>query len=201
MPRLKTIPRDEQPELEALFKMVEEATGYVPNSLLQMGVWPALANAFTGLAVTVLGPSEHVPSDLKQMIALVTSQAAGCQYCMAHTAHSAAAAGADIGKIEKVWEFESSALFSDAERVVLGIARDSAQIPNAVNDADFEMLKSHYSERQIIEIMGVISIFGFLNRWNDTLATTLEALPLNFGKEHLGTSGWDPKKHLEAPDD
>jgi len=191
------MPRDKQAELEPLFTMVEEATGYVPNSLLQMGVWPALANAFTGLAATVLGPSEHVPADLKQMIALVASQAAGCQYCMAHTAHSAVQAGAAPEKIEKVWEFESSALFSDAERVVLGIARDSAQVPNAVSDADFAALKSHYSERQIIEIMGVISIFGFLNRWNDTLATTLETSPLKFGKEHLGPSVWDPKKHLD----
>ena len=195
MGRLKVRAREEQPALEPLFTLVEDVAGYLPNSMLQMGEWPELATAFAGLASVVLGPSSRLPADLKQMIALVASQAAGCQYCMAHTAHNAEGAGVAVEKIEKVWEFESSPLFSDAERVVLGIARDSAQVPNAVTDADFEELKRHYDARQIVEIMAVIATFGFLNRWNDTLATELEASPLSFGKAHLSAGGWDPKKH------
>lgn len=44
-----------------------------------------------------------------------------------------------------------------------------------------------------------VALFGFLNRWNDGLGTTLEAEPLTFGNTHLGDSGWqsgmhDPKK-------
>ncbi len=196
MPRLKTPKREELAAMAPLFELVESVTGFVPNSMVQMALWPELTNAFAGLAATVLGPSEHVPADLKQMIALVASQAAGCQYCMAHTAHSAVKAGADIEKIENVWAFETSPLFTEAERIVLGVARDAAQVPNAVTDEAFEALKAHFDDRQVIEIMSVISLFGFLNRWNDTMATALEASPMNFGQAHLGKAGWDPKKHL-----
>ncbi|PHS28244.1 MAG: fusion protein [Robiginitomaculum sp.] len=196
MPRLKTTSREELAAMAPLFELVESVTGFVPNSMMQMGIWPELTNAFTGLAATILGPDTHVPADLKQMIALVASQAAGCQYCMAHTAHSAAKAGAALEKIENVWSFETSPLFTEAERIVLGVARDAAQVPNAVTDEAFEALKAHFDDRQIIEIMSVISLFGFLNRWNDTMATELEDSPLQFGQKHLAKAGWDPKKHL-----
>jgi len=41
----------------------------------------------------------------------------------------------------------------------------------------------------------VISMFGWMNRWNDTLATQLEEHPLEFAREHLGASGWTPGVH------
>ena len=52
-----------------------------------------------------------------------------------------------------------------------------AWLPSAVTDAVFERLREHYSDREILEITAVIALFGFLNRWNSTLATDLEALP------------------------
>ena len=50
--------------------------------------------------------------------------------------------------------------------------------------------------RQVVEIVGVIAMFGFLNRWNDTFATPLEDEPLEFGEKHLTAQGWDAGKHL-----
>ena len=41
-------------------------------------------------------------------------------------------------------------------------------------------LSKHFSERQVIEVVAVISLFGFLNRWNDTMATTLDKSPKSF---------------------
>ena len=57
-------------------------------------------------------------------------------------------------------------------------------------------LRKHWSEEQIVEIVGVIALFGFLNRWNDTLATPLEDAPLEFGERYLAAQGWDAGKHL-----
>jgi hypothetical protein len=37
----------------------------------------------------------------------------------------------------------------------------------------------------------VIALFGFLNRWNDTLATPLEDEPI----EYLSRGGWQAGKH------
>jgi|HubBroStandDraft_6_1064221.scaffolds.fasta_scaffold88798_1 hypothetical protein len=48
---------------------------------------------------------------------------------------------------------------------------------------------------EIVELVGVIAYFGFLNRWNDTLATELESSPLNFAQCTLSNTGWSAGKH------
>lgn len=94
-----------------------------------------------------------------------------------------------------MWGYEVSPLFSDAERIVLRIAQSVAQVPNAVTDIDFEELRRHWNDDQVVEIIAAISTFGFFNRWNDTLATELESSPLKFAEEHLSGAGWNVGKH------
>ena len=77
------------------------------------------------------------------------------------------------------------------------MARESALTPNAVTDAHFEALQEHFDEPQIVEIVAVASLFGYLNRFNDTLANALEPEALAFGAAHLGAIGWEPGKHAE----
>lgn len=84
-----------------------------------------------------------------------------------------------------VWEYQTSKLFSNAERAALDLALAAGQQPNAATDEHFRTLEKYFSGQQIIEIAGVISLFGFLNRWNDTLATQLEDTPLSFAQSNL----------------
>ena len=58
-----------------------------------------------------------------------------------------------------------------------------------------ENLKKHFDEDQIVEIVGVVCLFGWLNRFNDTMATDLENDLLDFASEHLASSGWQVGKH------
>jgi len=46
-----------------------------------------------------------------------------------------------------------------------------------------------------VEIIAVIAFYGFLNRWNDSLATELETSPLSFAQCTLAASGWSAGKH------
>ena len=64
-----------------------------------------------------------------------------------------------------------------------------------VTDAHFTELKKYFSEDAIVEIVAVISLLGWLNRWNITLATRLEDEALAFAREHLAPSGWTPGTH------
>jgi uncharacterized peroxidase-related enzyme len=197
MTRIAPTPREELPQYEKTFQLVEGAMGFVPSSMRTMAKIPALFEAFSGLAATITLIGEIEPG-LAQMIANVASTASGCRYCQAHTAAHAAHAGVDTEKIEKVWEFETSDLFTEAERAALRVARDAAQNPNAVTNDEFADLERHYSENQIIQIVATIGLFGYLNRWNDTMATTLEPEPLEFAGEHLSASGWEAGKHAPA---
>ncbi len=194
MSRIEPKPREQLSEYEPFFELVEASMGFVPSSMMVMAKIPALYDAFSTLAGTVMTLGK-IDAGLGQMIANVASHAAGCRYCQAHTGAHAVHAGVDPDKIERVWEFETSDLFSEAERTALRVARDAAQVPNAVTDAHFDALRQHYDEEQIIQIVATISLFGYLNRWNDTMATTLEAEPLAFAGEHLAQAGWEVGKH------
>ncbi len=194
MPHVEPLDRADLPQYEDRFKLIEGAMGFVPTSLLTMARIPALFEAFSGLAFTVntLG---LVEPELFQLVAHVASRAAGCQYCQAHTAAHAIHGGADPAKLEAVWEFETDDRFSAAERAALRLARDAAQVPNQTTKAHFDELAPHFSESQILQLVACISLFGFLNRWNDTMATTLEEAPAAFAQAHLGKSGWELGKH------
>lgn len=114
---------------------------------------------------------------------------------MAHTAGASLRLGIDEKKFDAVWDYASSPLFSEAERVAIEFTVAASSQPNAVTDELFARMREHWSEDQIVEIAGVIALFGFLNRWNDTMATPLEEEPIEIGNKHLAKKGWSVGKH------
>jgi uncharacterized peroxidase-related enzyme len=194
MARVEPIDRSELSEFEPFFGIVEQVMGFVPNSMLTMGRKPELLRAFAGLSGNVLGPGLITP-ELKQLIAFVSSNASGCRYCQAHTSSSAQRAGASVEKIDAAFEYATSPLFSDAERAALSLANDSSLVPNAASDAHFAELAKHFNDQEIVEIVSVISLFGWLNRWNDTMATSLEDEPRQFAGQQLASRGWQQGSH------
>lgn len=114
---------------------------------------------------------------------------------MAHNAGASLQQGIDDDKLADVWEFRTSPRFSAAERVALELAVAAAAQPNAVTDEIFERAKAHWSEDQIVEIVALVSLFGFYNRFNDTLATPLEAEPIEVAERHIAQHGWRLGKH------
>ncbi|WFL76531.1 peroxidase-related enzyme [Altererythrobacter arenosus] len=196
MAHIAPVAEDDLPdEIRPILEMARARMGFLPNSLPTMAHWPDLLKVFSPMAVTILRSGE-LDVGLKQMIAAVTSAAAGCRYCQAHTSHGAAhAGGVDSEKVVRVWEYQQSDLFSDAERAALDLALAAGQVPNAASDAHFSALRRHFSEREIVEIVAVISLFGFLNRWNDTMATALEDEPAAFAAATYAPDQWDLGKH------
>jgi alkylhydroperoxidase family enzyme len=114
---------------------------------------------------------------------------------MAHTAEGSAKLGVEQKKLDEVWNYQTSPLYTPAERAALDVAVAAGCVPNAVTDETFAELRKHWDDEQVVEIVGVIALFGFLNRWNDTFATPLEEAPLHFGETHLADQGWDAGKH------
>jgi uncharacterized peroxidase-related enzyme len=194
MANVNPLSREELSEFEPFFEAVERSMGFVPNSLPTMGLRPEILRGFAALSSAVLGPGT-VELALKQMVALMASTAAGCRYCQAHTAATGARRGVDVAKLEAIYEFETNDLFSASERAALRLARDAAVVPNATGPEHFVEARKHFTDAQIVEIVSVVGLFGWLNRWNDTMATDLEAEPLEFASAHLSGAGWAPGKH------
>lgn len=191
---MKPLAREDLPELEDLFRRYDETLSFVPNSLYTMSRRPEIMRTLSDL-ITAIWRTGTVPAGLKPLIAMIASRAAGCRYCQAHEAVDAQMRGLEDQKIAAIWEFETSPMFTEAERTALCFARDASLVPNAVTPQHFEELREHWDDGEIVEILAVVSLFGFLNRWNDSMATELEDIPRRFATETLGAS-WEAGKHL-----
>ena len=193
--RIEPLPPEHTPELADAFEGMRRNLGFIPNSMLILQRKPKIARALQQLTASIWDPQGEVDRGFKRLVAHVASRTAGCQYCMAHTAGGALHFGIEERKLADVWEFRTSPLFSKAERVALDFAIAAASVPNGVTEAMFAEMRKHWSEGQIVEIVAVISTFGFLNRWNDTMGTPLEEEPIHVGEKFLASHGWSVGKH------
>ena len=201
MPRLQPLSPDTTPELKSHFDFFLGTLGFTPNSVLTMQRRPRLVQAFAQLNAAVMDPAGEVDLGLRRLIGHLASKASGCLYCQAHTLLGAHNFGVTEEKLAAVWHYASSPLYSPAERAALDFALAAASQPNAVDDAIFAELQRHWTEGQIVEILGVVAMFGFLNRWNDSMATTLEAVPTAVASgaaEAAGVAPWNSGKHGPA---
>jgi uncharacterized peroxidase-related enzyme len=170
--------------------------GYPPNSWLVMARKPGVFRAYRDLHTAVMMEDGEIPRALKFMVAHAVSAACGDPYCAAHNAENAAhIAQVPIAKIEALGNFQASPLFTPGERAAIELARAAGACPPRVTDAHFTELRRHYNEDAITEIVAVISLLGWLNRWNITLATRIEDEALAFAQEHLAASGWNAGIH------
>lgn len=198
-PLVTPLPTDHDPEVAELARFFNTTLGFAPNSVLTMMRRPALARAFTELNRAVMANEGRVTSELKRLVGHVASRIAGCRYCEAHTIRAAqrfgAAEGADPARLDAVWEFRTSPLFNAAERAALEFAAAAASVPGAVTTETTAELKRHWDDGEIVELAGVVALFGFLNRWNDAMATELEAPAAADGQRWLAPHGWSAGKH------
>jgi AhpD family alkylhydroperoxidase len=155
---------------------------------------PDLLEAFSGLAFAVMTGGVLEPS-LRPLITWAASAAYGCNYCQAHTVHSAQKAGITDAKISAFPAFETSDLFTSAERAAMVFAQCVAHSAGMAGEKEQAELKRHFSEEEIFDIVALVSLFGFLNRWNDTMETPLEGKPSALASQHL--PGWEVGRHSD----
>ncbi|MFT6732701.1 MAG: alkylhydroperoxidase family enzyme [Polaribacter sp.] len=184
------------PELEDDFAIFIEILGFIPNSLLTMQRKPEMVKGFGVLTRAVMSKYGEVDLGLMRLIAHFASRAGGCQYCEAHSLIAANIHGISQEKLDAIWEYQSSDLYSEAERVALDYALAAGSVPNGVTAELMVKMKEHWTENQICEILGAVCLYGFLNRWNDSMATDLEESPKAMGQRVLAKGGWDGGKHV-----
>tara|TARA_B100001057_G_scaffold287564_1_gene287641 strand:- start:1137 stop:1724 length:588 start_codon:yes stop_codon:yes gene_type:complete len=181
--------RDDFGDFEELFHGVESFMGYLPNAHIAMAERPAILIAFSEFTKAIF-QSEGIDIKTKQLIALATSLSSGCKYCQAHTSHGASNAGVSKEKIAQILNYTESEYFDDKERAILDLSFAAGKTPNMASKENIDNLRNYYSKKEIIDIVAVISLFGFLNRWNDTLGTALEDVPSDFVEQKLKPLGW-----------
>lgn len=195
MPLVTPLPLGADAEVAELANFFNTTLGFPPNSVLTMQRRPEIARAFIALNKAVMTNDGRITSEQKRLVALIASHAAGCRYCQAHTALAAERFGASTERLAALWSYQSSDLFTEAEKAAFDLALAGAMQPSGIDGSLIERVRQHWDDGEIVELMSVISLFGFLNRWNDGMATTLESPAEEAGSRHLSAFGWDPAKH------
>ena len=224
--RLQGRKREELPEFEPVWQTIETVMGgFVPNSMMIMshnielmsgfgmlseavfrGSKGAKVNPFKAIvgriryAIKHRGETEPEPitDELRMLVFTAVSLSAGCRYCQAHSAMLAEHHKASTVKVDNILNFETSEQYSSAERAAIALAFAAGQAPNATTRQHFDDLREHFSVAQIIDIVAAIAYMGFLNRWNDTFATTLEKSPLDYASQKLDKVEWEVGKHAAS---
>ncbi len=196
MAHMKPLPPETMPHLKDDLAVFEDILGFIPNSILTMQRRPEIVKGFVSLTKGVMDPEGSVDLGLMRLIAHFSSRAAGCQYCEAHSLIAAKIHDVPQEKLDAIWEYQWNPLYTEAERVALDFALASGSVPNAVDEELFARMREHWTDDQIVQILGAVCLYGFLNRWNDSMATDLEEAPSEMGEKVLSSGGWTGGKHV-----
>lgn len=196
MPLVEPLAADHDAEVAELATFFNTTLGFPPNSVLTMQRRPEIAKAFTNLNKAVMENHGALTAELKRLIAYLSSLTAGCRYCQAHTMLAAERFGSTPERMADIWTFQDSPHFTDAEKAAFAFAIAASTLPNAVDDEIAAGLHAHWDDDDIVEIVGVVALFGFLNRWNDSMGTTLEPGGEAAGTSQLTDEGWTKGKHI-----
>ncbi|PAJ75797.1 peroxidase [Pseudoalteromonas sp. NBT06-2] len=196
MPLVNPLASDANEEVIELAKFFNETLGFCPNSVLTMQHRPGIAKAFINLNMAIMANEGRVTAEQKRLIGYITSANTGCRYCEAHTILAAERYGGTEQRLANIWSFRESNLYTEAEKAAFELALAASSVPNAVNDEITAQMHEYWDEGEIVEILAVISLFGYLNRWNDSMSTTMETGAVDAGERLLSESTWTRGKHI-----
>lgn len=197
MARIEPLARETLPEYEAIFQGMVDSIGYVPNSFLTFARDPLLLKAVGALSDALWYP-KTVSEPVRRLVTYAYSHFAGSHYSSAHCACGAPELGLSMVKIHAIFDYETSPVYTDAERAILRLCRHAARIPTEVTDSDVEALKPHFTTEEIVFIVGLICFMAFLNKWNEIANTRLEDVPLKWAQKNLFPVGWKASKSWVA---
>ncbi len=169
-------------------------TDYQDRQNWDLGAWPEMYDTLRQLqALVFLSPPGL---ELNLMVFTVSSLAAGCRHCQAHGAYGVSRQGVSDEKVKALWDFEASPLFDDRERAALRFALAAGSTPSAVGPDHHAALREHFSDEEVRTLISVVAVGGFMNRYNDALATVTDQESVDWANATLAPVGWDVGKHV-----
>lgn len=161
-----------------------------------LDAWPEMYRTLKELQALVFLSPPGI--ELNMMVFTVSSQASGCRHCQAHGSYALNKVGVGIEKIQALWSFTTSDLFDDRERAALDFALAAGSSPNGVTADHHASLRRHFTDEEARTLLSVVALGGFMNRYNDSLATVTDVESVDWANEHLSPLGWDLGRHVGA---
>jgi uncharacterized peroxidase-related enzyme len=169
MARISRLDRGEvAPEIAVLYDKVFAQRGNVPNMFRVMAHRPEIFATMQAHFAAVLNTGT-VPTKLKELIIVRTSQVNETPYCLASHTILARNLGWTDDQLTHLSEWPRRDDFTPAEKAALRLAETVTRDGHSVSDAQFAELRGFYSEGEIVELLCAIGLFNYFNRFNDSL--------------------------------
>lgn len=171
-------------------------TDYENRQNWDIHMWPEMHTKLRELQNLVIsappGPA------INMMVFTVSSLVSGCRHCTAHGAYGLDRVGVSIEKIQAIWTYETADVFDERERVALDFGFAAGQSPSVVDATHHAALRGHFSDEEVRTLIATAACSGFMNRYNDALATVTDTESAEWAMANLGPLGWDIGKHVGA---
>ena len=175
--------------------MNHENDKYKNRQNLEFFQWPELSKQFQDIAELVMVSANNLTRQLRSELFTMASVAGGCQHCQAHGAYTLHLMGVDAERIRDIWTFEDPRNSAQPRRQRCGLPATVRASRTLSSPRHFDDLRRHYSDRQIVEMLAVISLSGWFNRWNNSIATVTDQESVDWAQDQLKGVGWTLGKH------
>lgn len=141
-------------------------------------VSPALTKALMGVEAALADSGlEH---GLAELVRLRASQINGCSFCLHMHVADAKAHGETELRMIMLDGWRDSSMFSDRERAALAWTESLTRVAKThAPDADYELVRSQFSESEIVSLTILI---GQINSWNRVQIASRATHPVETAK-------------------
>jgi uncharacterized peroxidase-related enzyme len=169
MSRISRLDRNQvASDVAALFDKVFSQRGNVPNMFRVMAHRPEIFATMQAHFAAVLNTGT-VPTRLKELIIVRTSQVNQTPYCLASHTVLARNLGWTQDQLEHLAKWAERSDFTPAEKAALHLAETVTRDAHTITEEQFADLRNYYSEGEIVELLCAIGLFNYFNRFNDAL--------------------------------
>lgn len=169
MSRISRLDRtDVTPDIASLFDKAFAQRGNVPNMFRVMAHRPEIFSTMQAHFAAVLNTGT-VPTRLKELIIVRTSQLNETPYCLASHTILARNLGWTDDQLVHLADWPHRDDFTSAEKAALQLAETVTRDAHALSDEQFTELRGFYSEGEIVELLCAIGLFNYFNRFNNAL--------------------------------
>lgn len=106
---------------------------------------------------------------IKELARLYVSRTVECSYCGGQRSEAARALGVDEGDVDDLLAYEDSDRFDERERAALAYADAITWDQTRADDALWERLRRHFTDRELVELGYFIALTSGQQRWIKTL--------------------------------
>jgi uncharacterized peroxidase-related enzyme len=169
MARISLIePEQATPEVKEIYE--QKLKGKPGNVQKALAHRPEMLKNFLGFYASV---GRSLDRKLYELIYLRVSMMNGCRYCLQHHLASSKRVGLTPEDWDALKQGNYSG-YSEKERAALTYVEKLTRSPREIADIDFNELKKHFADPEIVDIHMLAGLANLTNRFTDPLGLELE---------------------------